>query len=40
MLLESSGDYKMSLNEAPGDDFYIECIVTYQKGFIIAGDNG
>jgi hypothetical protein len=28
MLLES-GEFKMSLNEAPGDDFYIECIVTY-----------
>jgi len=40
MLLEGSGELKMSLNEAPGDDFYIECIVTYQKGFIIAGDNG
>jgi hypothetical protein len=40
MLLEASGDYKMSLNEAPGEDFYIECIITYQKGFIIAGDNG
>jgi len=40
MLLEMNGDWKMSLNEAPGDDFYIECIQTYQKGFIIAGDNG
>ena len=40
MLLEQSGDYKMSINEAPGDDFYIDCIMTYQKGFIIGGDNG
>lgn len=40
MLLENSGDYKMVLNESPVDGFYIECIVTYSKGFIIAGENG
>lgn len=40
MLLESNGDFKMLLTESPGDGFYIECIQTFQKGFIIAGDNG
>lgn len=40
MLLEGSGDYKMLLAESPGEGFYIECIVTYSKGFIIAGENG
>jgi hypothetical protein len=40
MLLESNGDFKMLLTESPVDGFYIECIQTFQKGFIIAGDNG
>jgi len=38
--LESGGEYKMLLSEAPGEGFFIECIVTYSKGFIIAGENG
>jgi len=40
MLLESNGDFKMLLSESPSDGFYIECIQTFQKGFIIAGDCG
>ena len=40
MLMESSGDYKMLLAESPGEGFYIECVITYSKGFIIAGENG
>jgi len=40
MYLEANGDYKMVLSESPGDGFYIECIHTYSKGFIVAGDNG
>jgi hypothetical protein len=40
MLLESSGEYKMLLAESPGEGFFIECIITYSKGFIIAGENG
>jgi hypothetical protein len=40
MLLEMNGDYKMTIADSPGDGFYIECISTYSKGFIIAGDNG
>jgi hypothetical protein len=40
MLLESTGDYKMLLPESPGEGFYIECVITYSKGFIIGGDNG
>ena len=40
MLLESSGEFKIMLADSPGDDFYIETIVTYGKGFIIAGING
>jgi hypothetical protein len=30
----------MLLSESPGEGFYIECIITYSKGFIIAGENG
>ena len=40
MLLEANGDYKMLLSESPLENFYIECITTYSKGFVIAGDNG
>lgn len=40
MYLEMSGEYRSLLSESPGDGFYIECIQTYSKGFIIAGDNG
>ena len=35
MLLESSGEFKTVLADSPGDDFYIESIVTHAKGFII-----
>jgi len=38
LLLESTGDWKMMLHESPQEDFNIECIHTYSKGFIIAGD--
>ena len=40
MLLEMNGDYKMTIADSPGDGFYIECISTYSKGFIVGGDNG
>lgn len=40
MLLEGNGEYKMLLAESPGEGFYIESIVPYNKGFIIAGENG
>jgi hypothetical protein len=30
----------MLLSESPGDSFNIECVQSYTKGFIIAGDNG
>ena len=30
----------MTIADSPGDGFYIECISTYSKGFIVAGDNG
>jgi hypothetical protein len=40
LLLESNGEYKMLLPDSPGDGFYIECVHTYSKGFIVAGDNG
>jgi hypothetical protein len=41
MLLDGqTGEYKLLLQESPGDGFYIECIQTYSKGFIVAGDNG
>ena len=37
MLLESSGEYKTLLT-GPGDGVYIESIITYSKGFLIAGE--
>lgn len=40
MLLESSGEFRALIQESPGDDFYIETIIAYGKGFIIAGING
>ena len=40
MLLESDGSYKMLISDSPGDGFYIDCITTFSKGFIIGGDNG
>ena len=40
ILLEQSGDFKMLLPESPLEGFYIECIITYPKGFFIGGDNG
>ena len=40
MLFESSGDYKMLLAESPGEGTYIESVITYSKGFIIAGESG
>lgn len=40
LLLENNGDYKMMLSESPQENFNIECIQTYSKGFVIAGDNG
>lgn len=40
MLFESNGDYKMLLQESPGESFYIETMRTCGTGFIIAGDKG
>lgn len=40
MLLEGNGDYKMLLGESPGENFFIESIIIYNKGFIIGGENG
>ena len=30
----------MLLAESPNEGFYIESIITYSKGFIIAGEHG
>ena len=40
MLLEQNGEYKTLLSDSPQDNFHIECVQTYSKGFVIAGDNG
>ena len=40
ILCEPNGDVKRPLNDYPGDGFYIEKIITYQRGFIIVGDKG
>lgn len=40
LYLESTGEYKMMLSCSPGDGFYIEAIVNYSNGVMIAGDTG
>lgn len=40
MFMELNGEYKLLLAESPGEGFYIESIIPYNKGFIIAGENG
>ena len=40
LYLESTGEYKMMLSWSPGDGFYIEAIVNYSNGVMIAGDTG
>ena len=40
LLLESGGEYKYQLPEAPGSGFKIEKILIFSKGFIICGDFG
>ena len=39
-MLCESGEFKRVLADSPGEGFYIECMRTYSKGFIIAGDKG
>lgn len=39
-MCEATGEFKKVLADSPGDGFYIEKIITYTKGFIIAGDKG
>lgn len=38
---ESTGDFKLLLHQDPQmDGFYIETIITHNKGFIVGGDKG
>ena len=39
-MLCEAGEFKRVLADSPGEGFYIECMRTYSKGFIIAGDKG
>ena len=39
-MLCENGEFKRVLADSPGEGFYIECMRTYSKGFIIAGDKG
>lgn len=40
IMLCENGEFKRVLADSPGEGFYIECMRTYSKGFIIAGDKG
>ena len=40
LYFESTGEYKMMLNWSPCDGFYIETIINYSNGIMIAGDSG
>jgi hypothetical protein len=39
-LLESTGEFKMILNESPGSSFNICNILSFSLGFLLAGENG
>ena len=39
ILLETDGSYMAYISDSPvGDEFKIECIVSFSRGFIIAGE--
>jgi len=40
MLLENSGEYIAYIQQSPLQNFKIQCILPYQKGFIIGGESG
>ena len=40
LVLESGGEYKFKLHEAPSNGYRIENIITYSKGIVISGENG
>lgn len=40
ILMESTGEFKMVLNESPGQAFKINKILSFSLGFLLAGENG
>lgn len=40
MVCETSGEYMAFVHDSPKDNFKIECIVPYSRGFLIGGENG
>ena len=40
MLLENSGEYISFIKQSPMNNFRIQCIISYSKGYIIGGSNG
>lgn len=40
MLCETSGEFMSFIHESPGEGFKIQAIVSFSRGFIIAGENG
>ena len=40
MVCETSGEYMSFVQDSPKDNFKIECIVPYSRGFLIGGENG
>jgi hypothetical protein len=40
MLLENSGEYLCFIHQSPMNGFKIQCIIPYNKGFIIGGESG
>lgn len=40
MVLESSGEFKYFIESSPLNNFKIECIASYSRGFVCCGENG
>lgn len=40
MVCETSGEFMNFVEESPVDEFKIQCIVPYSRGFLIGGDGG
>ena len=40
MVLESNGEFKYFIEGSPLNNFKIECIAPYSRGFVCCGENG
>ena len=40
LICESKGEFKMMIEDSPGNKWEIKCITIYTKGFIVGGVDG